>query len=271
MTSLADLKPKTKPRLMDLVKEAGVNVREWEKSAPGAANPKFCYEWAFTEPGKVVVLTVWHDGMKKRGGKIWCRSSPPSSVQSVHTRRWQSLLKAVRESYSKKIPIRVVISIGTRNPEYGTAQVHYRSLDPVLWWVTQFHENRGTYTLVRGNYGQVVDQFDVQEGDVSAKKAERRTAVVQSFVRDPEVRRRVMERSEGECEWCNRPGFLMMTGQIYLETHHIRPLAEGGKDHEDNVVALCPNHHREAHHGRNQEKMRRQLLGVPVKRKTLSV
>ena len=34
------------------------------------------------------------------------------------------------------------------------------------------------------------------------------------------------------------------TGQSYLESHHIKPRAQGGHDSLDNVVALCPNCHR---------------------------
>lgn len=51
------------------------------------------------------------------------------------------------------------------------------------------------------------------------------------------------------CEYCNTPGFMMSNNGIYLETHHLVPLAEGGLDRINNVVALCPNHHREAHYG----------------------
>ena len=33
----------------------------------------------------------------------------------------------------------------------------------------------------------------------------------------------------------------------YLECHHVHRLADGGPDHPENVVALCPNCHRRAH------------------------
>ncbi|WP_407646473.1 HNH endonuclease [Henriciella aquimarina] len=41
----------------------------------------------------------------------------------------------------------------------------------------------------------------------------------------------------------------MPSGALYLETHHIQPLAEGGADTLTNVIALCPNDHRKAHYG----------------------
>ena len=52
----------------------------------------------------------------------------------------------------------------------------------------------------------------------------------------------------------------MANGKVYLETHHVVPLHEKGPDSVSNVVALCPNHHREAHHGKNRAQIREQLL-----------
>ena len=46
------------------------------------------------------------------------------------------------------------------------------------------------------------------------------------------------------------------SGSIYLESHHIHPLSEGGADTIENVIALCPNHHREAHFGENRDQFR---------------
>ena len=44
-----------------------------------------------------------------------------------------------------------------------------------------------------------------------------------------------------------------------METHHIVPLSEGGSDGDDNVAALCPNHHREAHYGVDRDQIQIQL------------
>lgn len=60
---LSDILPKKRLLVRDLVKEAGVDVTEWE--ATKASNPKYCYKWSFIEPGKVVVLSLWFDTMKE--------------------------------------------------------------------------------------------------------------------------------------------------------------------------------------------------------------
>lgn len=47
---------------------------------------------------------------------------------------------------------------------------------------------------------------------------------------------------------------------VYFETHHVVPLAEGGADHESNVVALCANDHPRAHFAEIKDEISGQLL-----------
>jgi 5-methylcytosine-specific restriction protein A len=72
-----------------------------------------------------------------------------------------------------------------------------------------------------------------------------------SFVRDPDVIAEALYRAKGQCDECNKeaPFFRKSDGRPYLEVHHKLPLANGGKDTIDNVLALCPNCHRKAHFG----------------------
>jgi 5-methylcytosine-specific restriction protein A len=42
-----------------------------------------------------------------------------------------------------------------------------------------------------------------------------------------------------------------LDGLPYLELHYVQGLADGGADAVSNAVALCPNCHREIHHGAN--------------------
>lgn len=74
-----------------------------------------------------------------------------------------------------------------------------------------------------------------------------------SFSRDQKIRSFVIKRAQGRCEYCEEKGFLMSDGERrYLEAHHIIALADDGKDTVENVIALCPKHHREAHFGANR-------------------
>ena len=78
--------------------------------------------------------------------------------------------------------------------------------------------------------------------------------------RDPEVQRWILQCANGRCELCGkRAPFEKPNGSPFLEIHHVRRLADGGADVPENAVALCPNCHREAHHGSRADAIRNQL------------
>ena len=69
------------------------------------------------------------------------------------------------------------------------------------------------------------------------------------YARNPQIRKSVMQRAKGRCEFCGKLGFKKPDGSHYLECHHIIALAKDGVDRMTNVIALCPDDHREAHFG----------------------
>ncbi len=73
------------------------------------------------------------------------------------------------------------------------------------------------------------------------------------FLRNADVVVETLHRANGVCDYCSQPAPFRgdSTGQGYLEVHHIVPLAENGDDTLENAVALCPNCHRHAHHGKS--------------------
>ena len=54
--------------------------------------------------------------------------------------------------------------------------------------------------------------------------------------------------------------FITATGQLFLEVHHVKSLADKGSDRIENAVAICPNCHRAFHHSRDKEKMLEDLF-----------
>ena len=88
-----------------------------------------------------------------------------------------------------------------------------------------------------------------------------------SVIRDPEVRDYVIKKSAGMCEYCGKKGFLMRNGRHYVEAHHIIALANQGKDTVENVIALCPEHHREAHYGAEAEALEMKFVKCIQQRK----
>ena len=73
------------------------------------------------------------------------------------------------------------------------------------------------------------------------------------FVRNPDVVAETLFRAQGNCEHCRRAApFMRRTdGSPYLEVHHKTPLSQGGQDTVANAMAVCPNCHRELHHGKS--------------------
>ena len=79
-----------------------------------------------------------------------------------------------------------------------------------------------------------------------------RRAEVLRQVRAAWVRQQALWAAAGHCGDCKQPApFLTPQGRPFLEVHHILPLARGGADALANVIALCPNCHRQRHHGPN--------------------
>ncbi len=273
MSNLSDITPRESQRIIDLVRAAGVDVSDWANFKGGkknaAANPKYCYEWSFIEPNKVVVLNLWFVNLKERNGTIECHFNMRKAAHkarqlpnnTARQSRCQKLDHAVQVALRGNLPIRVILCDGEmrRIDDVEASRVSKRLLDGVPWAVTAYDWKIGQCTVTRGAYAdRFVDQFSIEEQ--SPQQVERRTISAQIFQRNPEIRRRALQRANGRCQWCAQPGFKMADGRVFLETHHVIPLADGGPDIESNVAALCPNHHREAHHGEIRDKMRQGLL-----------
>jgi len=269
LSVLDDLKPTKQQRVIDLVSAAGVDVRDWAHFEGGekraASNPKYCYEWSFVESGRIIVLNLWYAAMRERKGVVFMDLNLRNSGRGkeVWRARAERFDHAMHEAWKHRQQVRVVIADGVMgdadDPKAKPSRVRRRLLDPIPWAVTAYDEKNGDATLTRGVLTErFVDQFSVQPEPEAP--VERRMVSGTAFVRDPALRSRTLERAKGACEYCANPGFTMADGRVYLETHHVVPLSEAGTDTEDNLVALCANHHREAHHGVRAAEIRRKLL-----------
>ena len=103
-------------------------------------------------------------------------------------------------------------------------------------------ESRSVKLLAEGLDEEPKGNLSPERSDPSERKG--------AFKRDPAVIAWVKQRANGVCELCEKNApFLDKYGNPFLEVHHIIPLADKGPDKIDNAVALCPNCHRECHHG----------------------
>lgn len=299
---LESLRPVRRARIMDLVRDAGIDVSPWSWKAKGgrlskpAANPHFCYEWAFGGNVEPTLLCTWHRKLVWRDGAVSCGGNArrqaenlervakdPSrsasyktraSAQAKRARRFDLLL---REAHEKSRPLRIVLLAGRQEreaspPGKSSSVVSYRLLDPEPWFV-RIYDQDGEYNIVRGRSpsvgaeGQVgtserrtfVDQFS------NPRPPERRETTGTTYLRSGEIREAVLRRAGGVCEHCGERGFVTESGGTYLETHHVFPLSEDGPDVEWNVVAICPTDHRRAHFAADREKLRRRLVAQLIK------
>ncbi|RYD41875.1 MAG: HNH endonuclease [Sphingomonadales bacterium] len=83
-----------------------------------------------------------------------------------------------------------------------------------------------------------------------------------NITRNRDIRQAALMRSKGRCEYCDEPGFRTSSGRIYLETHHVIPLSEGGPDAVDNVIAVCPLDHRKAHYAYDALAIRVRMIEI---------
>jgi 5-methylcytosine-specific restriction endonuclease McrA len=281
MTIKVALTPHENYRVMDLVAATGMNVKQWSESKNGpvkvpASNPAYCYEWSFIEPGQFVILNVWHSAIEERNGKAWCdlnmrewsekgrksRSLLPSEKSSL-SKRALRMDHAIAYAFNNQLPIRVIVGEGSQRDisnlqSKRASRMKLRLLDPEAWSVQRYSARTGECRLSRGSLPRFVDQFTAPV----PRPPHRRETSGEVWERDRKVRENVLTRAKGICECCGAMGFRMIGGSIYLETHHVIALSEGGSDDESNVVAICPNNHREAHHGERREIIKNHLRAI---------
>lgn len=221
-------------------------------------------------------MNVWHGEIQERNGRVWCDLNPRAwsekgrqtttlhpSERGALSKRAIRMDEAIAFAYGNRLPVRLIVGEGLQrditNPKSkGASRMKLRLLDPEPWSVQRYKQATGECRLSRGTAPRYVDQFTApeprlpQQHEVSGKVWER----------DRKVRDAALSRAAGKCELCRKPGFRMAGGGVYLETHHVVPLSEKGVDHERNVVALCPNDHREAHHGERRDAIRTRLLAM---------
>lgn len=87
------------------------------------------------------------------------------------------------------------------------------------------------------------------------KLPEKIQIISMGYRRNADVIVAILRREEGVCEQCGAqaPFMRRRDDSPYLEVHHWTPFSQGGEDTINNAAALCPNCHREVHHGKTNE------------------
>jgi transcriptional regulator with XRE-family HTH domain len=97
---------------------------------------------------------------------------------------------------------------------------------------------------------EIIENLDVARMLTGVVEVEKRNIESSEYYRDPEVTQWILGNSAGTCECClKKAPFNRPNGLPYLEVHHVKMLSEGGSDTIQNAIAVCPNCHKEFHHG----------------------
>lgn len=170
--SLASIKPTKANRVMDLVEQSGLDVSDWENYAKGpaqaAANPRYCYNWAFYEAGVGVVLNLWFDNMREDDGRVLhhvnyrrqAEENRSAGAKSQWVQRGLELDRTLQAALRENLPVRVIVNAGTReehgDPERKSSSVTHRLLDPFGWTIVSYDWEGGDCVMVRGLHGAIV-------------------------------------------------------------------------------------------------------------------
>ncbi|CAB5512442.1 hypothetical protein LMG26857_01732 [Achromobacter anxifer] len=167
---LANLEPRKKETIYDLLGVLGISTEDWNGSK---ANPKYCYNWSFGSVFEHYVVCLWHGNMSVEDGQIVLKgnlrklaleleavsqdvSAQPTerSRAAPQAARARSTDDAIRSSFNHGLPVSVIVVKGTRRDKAtvggGSSQTEFRSLDSIKWYAHTYDDDNGTFQLVRG-------------------------------------------------------------------------------------------------------------------------
>ncbi|MDC0683124.1 hypothetical protein [Sorangium atrum] len=169
---LEKLRPSAKPRMMDLVQQAGIDVAPWAFRADGkpvkapAANPAYCYEWCFVDNDRVVV-SLWFELMSLADGRVVQRVNMrdlrrrverakhlDAGTRTANVRRAVAVDSAVFRAFRESLPVRAIVCDGDRRDLDDVARrdpskVERRLLDDSPWHVTAYDIPSGDTVIAR--------------------------------------------------------------------------------------------------------------------------
>jgi 5-methylcytosine-specific restriction protein A len=236
-------------------------------AALGCSLTNFRDRWSGRSPdGQRVVFTIWEHEIKKGRYKFGPKISTDGRAGSRELREHIALALTGAEAFG--IPCEAK---DRREETWSRKSFRGDSI-----FVLRIVEERGGYfayitgevpvsaviqRTVWKSIRPVSSVFDdLLQDDIGAITPDRAVRWISAFRRDPRVREKVLRRAKGVCEFCGTEGFEKTDGNRYLETHHVISLASKGMDTLDNVIALCPSHHREAHYGKDAALLEVSLL-----------
>ena len=231
-------------------------------------NPR--WSWCAVSPDhKIAVFTLWEDAMVNGRNRLFWNQEKTSSRNGEADQK--RLLELVMEedipAYGlicvSQDPTAVPRSIKEVRPDY-LMKLEITEDSEGHWGL---HKGKILMAELVKNIGRLKHLYsnglmDISSPPLGDEVPDRALSVGYTVVRDDKVRSYVISRADGCCEYCNEKGFLMSNGQRYLEAHHIIALSDQGSDTVYNVIALCSDHHRQAHYGVDAEALESSFITI---------
>jgi hypothetical protein len=222
--------PIGRQRLYEALRDAGV-----------PAAPMRNVAWINTAADGTVVLNVWRDHVSSRRGQViadidarnWDR---PEAVRS----KTHAVVAALEAMHGRTIRVIILEETYPKSRKCRAAQC-----DGEYWLV---EDTGALFRLWRGRRGHSLAHKAPPDprgfGQVAPAHREHISRYIE---RDPRVRRFTLDRARNQCEI---PGCTDSRDFNVPDVHHITRLGDGGADHTDNTIALCPACHARIHKGK---------------------
>lgn len=181
--ALEALRPTERLLVMDLVAEAGLDVSDWANYAGKhpASNPRYCYEWVFTQEGMPSVACLWFDNIERAPDgsvrqrlNLWQVAKKHESLpgRSAVAKRARAMDLVLQTAFRKQSPIRVIVVDGEQADLVAqnaqSSKVERRRLDPAAWTVAEYDWSTGDCLLVR-NEAVLTGMTELQGTDRSSE------------------------------------------------------------------------------------------------------
>src|SRR3954470_7142721 len=133
---LSVLRPLRANTIMGLLDQDGFDVSDWSNfgGMNPAANPRYCYNWSFEQPGERVAICLWYSGLTVQRGRITRRLKPwktrgQSALSNIiWNRRNEQMLRSLRLAYEQQLPVTVILLAGKESDQVAS-KVRLRELD----------------------------------------------------------------------------------------------------------------------------------------------
>lgn len=221
------------------------------------------WSWcAMHEDQEFAVFTIWED--RKIDGR---NCLTPDDLKKRAGNGYKDQIRVIEKAIALGIPTYGMVAVA-KDPEASPRRI--KSFDDQYLVQLELSQEGGRYYARHLNKVHVLDVInrsrdsaltDLAVGPPEGSEApDRALQTGFNFKRDTKVRAYVIKRAKGCCEYCGKRGFEMANGQHYVEAHHIIALSQQGSDTTQNVIALCPDHHRQAHFGADAEVLEQAFL-----------